>query len=178
MGNSTNREYKNNLGQLHRLDGPAVESADKKEWCVEGKRHRLDGPAIEWTDGYKSWWVENKLHRLDGPAVKHVNRKEWWVNGLLHRLGGPAIEWTNGSKEWWVEGKRYYPDQQEINREIKDEKTDNITQQCKICYNNKAIMALVPCGHVFSCASCSKQLKNCSICRVNITNRIKVYYPE
>ena len=26
----------------------------------KGELHRLDGPAIEYADGYKEWWVDNK----------------------------------------------------------------------------------------------------------------------
>jgi hypothetical protein len=51
----------NDKEELHRLDGPAIESANgTKEWYVDGKRHRLDGPAYESADGYKSWWVDGK----------------------------------------------------------------------------------------------------------------------
>jgi hypothetical protein len=51
----------NEKDQIHRLDGPAYESADgSKEWLVEGKLHRLEGPAIEYANGYKAWWVEGQ----------------------------------------------------------------------------------------------------------------------
>lgn len=59
-------EYKtirwyNDLGQLHRLDGPAIEWANgDKSWWVEDKIHRLGGPAVEWADGYKQWFVDGK----------------------------------------------------------------------------------------------------------------------
>lgn len=58
---------------------------------VNGKLHCEDGPAIEWTNGGKSWWVNDKKHRLDGPAVELYGTKEWWVNGRKHRTNGPAI---------------------------------------------------------------------------------------
>jgi len=51
----------NDKGQLHRLDGPAVECADGlKQWFVNDKRHRLNGPAVEYTDGFKEWYVEGR----------------------------------------------------------------------------------------------------------------------
>jgi hypothetical protein len=34
----------------------------------KGELHRVDGPAIEDTDGTRSWWVNGKLHRVDGHA--------------------------------------------------------------------------------------------------------------
>ena len=53
----------NQNGQLHRLDGPAIEQSNgTKYWLQNGKRHRLDGPAIEWSDGIKIWFIENKKY--------------------------------------------------------------------------------------------------------------------
>ena len=53
-----NRRYYNALGQLHREDGPAVETAyGHREWWQNGDLHRLDGPAITYTNGDKSWWL-------------------------------------------------------------------------------------------------------------------------
>jgi hypothetical protein len=102
-----NIRWFNDKGELHRLDGPAVEYADgDKVWYVDGKRHRLDGPAVEYDDGSKEWWVDCKRHRLDGPAVEYADGfKAWYVNDKLHRLDGPAIERANGFKEWYVDGK-------------------------------------------------------------------------
>lgn len=100
-------------GDLHRLDGPAVELGDytetgdfKREWWVDGKRHRDDGPAFVNGSNVTQWWVEGKNHRVDGPAVETSDRrKEWRINGKLHRDDNPAIIRSNGSREWWVDGK-------------------------------------------------------------------------
>ena len=44
----------NKKGDLHRIDGPAVERiSGSKEWWLDGKLHREDGPAIENDDGTK-----------------------------------------------------------------------------------------------------------------------------
>lgn len=76
-------EWVNELGELHRLDGPAVECDDgDKEWWVAGMRHREDGPAIEWSDGVKEWWVAGKRHREDGPAVIFGEKCKWFLNGI------------------------------------------------------------------------------------------------
>ena len=99
-------EWRQN-GELHRMDGPAIEGANGyKEWWVNGKLHRTDGPAVEYSSGTKEWWVNGKLHRTDGPAIESSDgSKEWWVNGKLHREDGPAVEWVDGSKEWYHNGK-------------------------------------------------------------------------
>ena len=92
---------------------------NRTNWCNEsGQLHRLDGPAVEWENGTKDWQVNGKPHRLDGPAVEHTNgNKEWWVNGKLHRIDGAAIEWSNGDKEWWIEGAKYTETQ--FNKKVK-----------------------------------------------------------
>ena len=110
--------YRNEIGQLHRVGGPAANYANgNKAWMVNGQRHREnDLPAIEYTDGRREWWVNGKLHRDGGlPAIDCGDgTREWWVNGLRHRDNGlPASEYTNGTngtngtKEWWVNGQRH-----------------------------------------------------------------------
>ena len=49
---STDR-WRNEQGQYHRIDGPAVECVDGyKAWYMNGQYHRADGPAIEGADGF------------------------------------------------------------------------------------------------------------------------------
>ncbi len=51
----------NSKGELHRLDGPAVEGEDgTKEWYQNGQLHREYGPAVEWSSGDKEWWINGK----------------------------------------------------------------------------------------------------------------------
>jgi hypothetical protein len=75
--------WRNELGQLHRELGPAVEYADDyRAWYVDGQLHRELGPAVEYADGSRSWFVNGRLHRTDGPAVELPNGyREYWVNG-------------------------------------------------------------------------------------------------
>ncbi len=50
-----------------------------------GELHRLDGPAIDWYDGDKSWWINGKRHREDGPAVEYNDgRRYWYLNDILY----------------------------------------------------------------------------------------------
>jgi hypothetical protein len=77
-------EWHDVAGQLHRVDGPALEWPDgSTSWYLHGQIHREDGPAQEWPDGSKQWWVHDRQHRTDGPAVEvaHGNKKWWYVNG-------------------------------------------------------------------------------------------------
>lgn len=62
--------WRDREGQKHRVDGPAVESADgTREWWQNGELHREDGPAIERADGYKAWYQHGKHYREDDRAT-------------------------------------------------------------------------------------------------------------
>lgn len=76
--------YRNHLGQLHRVLGPAVVWADgTKGWFQSDMRHRTDGPAMEYTSGTKQWYQYDKRHRADGPAVIWADSyQEWYLNGV------------------------------------------------------------------------------------------------
>jgi DNA-binding HxlR family transcriptional regulator len=60
-----------------------VEFVDRIEYKNElGQRHNEDGPAIEGYNGYKEWWINGQRHREDGPAVQYYNgEKLWYLNG-------------------------------------------------------------------------------------------------
>ena len=79
-------EYKNELDEYHRLDGPAVEYTNgDKYWWVNGLRHREDGHAVEYINGYKAWYINGKYHREDGPAVEYASGdKEWFLNDIQY----------------------------------------------------------------------------------------------
>ena len=77
------QEWRNEKGQYHRVDGPAIIDGDYQEWWVEGKLHRVDGPAI--IDGDRQEWCkEGKRHRLDGPAIIDGDVQEWWIDGVQY----------------------------------------------------------------------------------------------
>ena len=71
-----------------------------------GELHRVDGPAVETASGTKSWWIDGKRHREDGAAIEFANGDtEWYLNGVLHREDGPAVEWVEGTKYWFLNGE-------------------------------------------------------------------------
>jgi len=46
---------------------------------------------------------------------------------------------------------------------------------CKICLEGRNEMVFKPCGHNICCRKCSHKLRNCPICRVEITGRGRVF---
>ena len=82
--------YRNELGQYHREDGPAIEKANgEKYYYINGKLHREGGPAVVRADG-EYYYINGKTHREDGPAVVCASgHKEYWVNGKFYRDGVP-----------------------------------------------------------------------------------------
>jgi len=77
-------------------------------WYQNGQIHRIGGPAITTANGNESWYQNGKIHRTGGPAATYTDgSEEWYQNGQLHRLDGPAV--TNrrdGTQEWWENGER------------------------------------------------------------------------
>jgi len=67
-----------------------------------GQLHRIDGPAKIYHDGSEEWWQNGVLHRDGEPATIWINTngitKRWFFNGLLHRVDGPAEEYSDGDK--------------------------------------------------------------------------------
>lgn len=75
------KRWRNKDGELHRIDGPAVESHNgDKGWFTKGRFHRIDGPAVEMV-GYKVWYHCGEKHRIDGPAVYEDEAKRFYLRG-------------------------------------------------------------------------------------------------
>jgi len=88
-------EIRNNHGQLHRDDGPAVIYPNGKQaWCRDGHYHRDDGPAIIHPDGEQHWYRNGELHREDGPAVTYPDGRSFW-----YRNGKRFVEDENEDPE-------------------------------------------------------------------------------
>jgi hypothetical protein len=49
---------------------------------------------------------------------------------------------------------------------------DTETIECIVCLENNKEIVFDPCGHFYTCSSCSNQLTKCPYCRKNITNKI------
>lgn len=80
---SGSEEYRNEHGDLHRTDGPALILPNGTEfWYFRGLLHRTDGPAASSPSGEKMWCIAGRLHREDGPAlIKQDKRVQYWLNG-------------------------------------------------------------------------------------------------
>jgi hypothetical protein len=90
-------------------NGLIIDKDGTKYWYLKGDLHRVDGPAVENSNGDKCWYINGKLHRVEGPALERVNgNKAWYLNGQRHRVDGPAIEWSDGTKAWYINDKLVY----------------------------------------------------------------------
>ena len=87
-----------------------------KVWRNEkGQKHREDGPAVEYADGGKDWHLNDIQYTEQEFLIKMrkvtvtVHGDKIWHNekGQFHREDGPAIELVNGAKHWYLNGKEY-----------------------------------------------------------------------
>jgi hypothetical protein len=84
---------------------PIIKRFGDRIWYNDmGQIHREDGAAVEYRDGSRKWYIDGKLHREDGPAIENVNGdKQWYINGKRHRIDGPAIDYNSGYRLWWID---------------------------------------------------------------------------
>ena len=76
-------EYRNEKGQLHRVDGPAYIDNKVQIWYFKGAWHRVDGPAVI-SDTYETWYMNDIVHRVDGPAnIEEDCCPYWCINNKL-----------------------------------------------------------------------------------------------
>jgi len=47
--------------------------------------------------------------------------------------------------------------------------------KCKICFEDKACVLIIPCGHIVGCEPCTNRILDCAVCRVKITGRINAF---
>lgn len=56
------------------------------------------------------------------------------------------------------------------NEKLKDMKL------CKICMDNELCMTFLPCGHLATCEDCARSVKECPICRKEISQKVKIFW--
>ena len=86
--------YRNHLGEIHRVHGPAEVWPDGTQyWVQNGLPHRTDGPAAIFADGTEIWYRNGVFHRTNGPAVIYPNGEcDWYQNGSYLRTDGDATD--------------------------------------------------------------------------------------
>lgn len=53
--------YRNELGQFHREDGPAIITMQGiTSWWYHGVKHRDNKPAVTWFEGSRFYWRKGK----------------------------------------------------------------------------------------------------------------------
>ncbi|CAJ2633190.1 E3 ubiquitin-protein ligase SP1-like isoform X2 [Trifolium pratense] len=60
---------------------------------------------------------------------------------------------------------------------IEGKMDDDFSDLCVICIAQKYNVAFVPCGHMCCCTTCSRPLKMCPLCRGQIKQVIRIFYP-
>lgn len=56
-----------------------------------------------------------------------------------------------------------------------EEKKMNFGSECNICCNAESDCLILPCKHNFACLKCTKNLRECPVCRKTIEGIIKIY---
>ena len=46
---------------------------------------------------------------------------------------------------------------------------------CKKCFQSKASVVFLPCGHLAVCSNCSRESPKCPICKANVREKVQSY---
>jgi len=49
---------------------------------------------------------------------------------------------------------------------------DQTSSDCTICMESPKTTIIIPCGHFYTCATCTEKIQKCPICRCHITGRV------
>ena len=109
-----------------------IDENGKKTWLNEaGEIHRVDGPAVEYASGSKHWYLNGERHREDGPAVEAAGgNKYWYIAGEHHREDGPAVIYADGSKYWYLYGEEQTITHEDSQWEILKAKLRKVNESC------------------------------------------------
>lgn len=71
----------------------------------------------------------------------------------------------------------YQSEQLEIvqNQQFEDSNEDRLIPKCSICLENNCSIVLIPCGHACVCHGCCSSLRNCPICRREVSSHQTLY---
>ena len=100
-----------------------MDSIVKKEWRNSiGKLDRVGGPAKILMDGTEMWYRNSELHRVGGPAVIRKTRCCMLFAKLFYkyRTDGPATFIRNGNKVWSRHGEFYRTNGLPVEYDIKE----------------------------------------------------------
>lgn len=97
-----------------------------------------------------------------------VEKKDEGRNGALDEPGSSGL--SRGATEEATEATTTAATTTaETKDNLNGDQDANAVPICKICYVNQVNVMFLPCGHIISCIDCSEALKQCPICRQNIT---------
>ena len=75
--------WRNEFGQYHREDGPAVEYTNgTKYWYKNGQRHRENGPIIVWKNGNHEYYLNDKEYSKEEYWEEIKKMREKYFEGI------------------------------------------------------------------------------------------------
>ena len=107
----------------------------------------------------------NNFDKIKNNLTKKIEENEKKNKELINKIREKNIELINI--------KEKYENQSNINSILDND--EEFKKLCIICYENKINYTIIPCGHTFSCEKCIVKINKCSICRIGILNKHKIF---
>ena len=96
------------------------------------------------------------------------------VEGRVYEVPARNVSLITSRSKWYYKVSKYGIKYSELPLDLSKLKIfeDSESDDCAICMVTPKCMIIVPCGHFYTCKTCTGCIKNCPICRTNITNSI------
>lgn len=122
------------------------------------------------------WNIKSDTDRVLDAFERGLTRECEEREENVNPMNNPNL-YRNG--KWWYEEENFngfeydsdgdvkMEDSNQEEKEYEDIVTEIQELQCVICLDNKKCKTLIPCNHLCVCHKCSKEIKECPICRSN-----------
>jgi len=193
-------EINNNTSPLNEKDNSKENEEKAKEktmLVMNDLKKKLDGVALN-PETLQQWesLIEksesrkiklNEIKNQNEKLVQKINKKTKEIEGLNEKI--THLEKRNNLLKGigiddldYKEIQNFIKDSESSlaiarQREIylKDKISTSGANECKICFERETDTVLLECGHQCCCLECSKNLKNCPICRKTITRVVPIF---
>jgi hypothetical protein len=122
---------------------------------------------------YKGQWREDKKSGNFIKTNKHKNTTyvQRWVDNI--KVENKLIQYIQPNA---LDTYKYNPIYKNKKYQKKYRNTEkNVEKKCVACFINSMNATNISCGHISMCYECLSKCDKCPICRINITNIIKLY---
>eukprot|EP01083_Nonionella_stella_P071515 192113_1 len=175
---------------IAKLDAHAAEVEKAYHSCIQKADHDerlrdiINKTRTHFETDYKQWNVDDILAWIKTIENAYFDKKEYgkFMNAIQEmQIDGTQLTEMNNklflNQNGLTREKDQYIVRKHINRIVKQKNDMEYRNVCGVCMTNVINTVMIPCGHCFSCWSCSEKHKiaKCPMCRKEVNQVIKTF---